>query len=86
VVGHWRGTPPDGLVEAPDLGNCRLLDWPRGTGGPIPTEMNPEVTLAVVSDARPLKTLLFAIVAPFAAIGLLATPLVFDAAKHALGI
>jgi hypothetical protein len=49
--------------------------------------MNPDFTVAVPSrPLPPLKTLLLAIVAPFAVIALMATPLVFDAARHAIGV
>jgi hypothetical protein len=48
--------------------------------------MNPDFTVAVPSrPLPPLKTLLAAILAPFVAIALMATPLVFDAARHTLG-
>jgi hypothetical protein len=50
--------------------------------------MNPDFTVVAVSgrSAPPVKMLLFAIAAPFAAIALMATPLVLDAVRHRLGL
>jgi hypothetical protein len=74
------------LVEDPDLGELYALDWPRGTGVSIPRMMNPDFTVAIPNrQLPPLKMLLLAIVAPFAAIALMATPLLFTAARQALG-
>jgi hypothetical protein len=50
--------------------------------------MNPDLSALAVSgrSAPPIKTLLLAIVAPFAAIALMAAPLVLDAARHSFGL
>jgi hypothetical protein len=79
--------PPTRVDEGPDLGELSAKGWPRGTAGPIPTRMNPDFTVIAVPSrpAPPLKTLLLAIVAPFVAIGLMATPLLFTAARQTLG-
>jgi hypothetical protein len=48
--------------------------------------MNPDFTVAIPNrQLPPLKMLLLAIVAPFAAIALMASPLLFTAARQALG-
>jgi hypothetical protein len=49
--------------------------------------MNPEIYGAAVSrPAPPIKTLLLAIMAPFAVITLMASPLLLDAVRQGLGI
>ncbi len=63
------------------------MGWPRGTAGSIPSEMNPDFTVAVPGRPQPpLKMLVLAILAPFVVIALMATPLMFDAARHGLGL
>jgi hypothetical protein len=49
--------------------------------------MNEDLTALAVSrrSVPPITTMLLAIVAPFAAIALMATPLVLDAARQAVG-
>jgi hypothetical protein len=49
-------------------------------------EMNQDMNVSTDTPASPLRALLLAIVAPFGAIALLATPLAFDALKHAAGL
>jgi len=49
-------------------------------------EMNQDLNVSTHVPASPLRTLLLAIVAPFGAIALLATPLAFDALKHVVGL
>jgi len=61
-------------------------DWPIGTGGPIPLAMyDSRITAEPVSLAPGKRTLLLAVLAPFGAIALLASPLLIDAARHAAG-
>jgi hypothetical protein len=52
--------------------NCRVI------------HSTPHADAAVA--APPKRTLVMAVLAPFAAIGLMASPLLFDAVKHALGV
>ena len=47
--------------------------------------MNPDFNVDTVTPAPPVRTLLLAVVAPFGAVALLATPLLLDALKHAVG-
>jgi hypothetical protein len=48
--------------------------------------MNPDFTVAVPGRPQPpLKMLLLAILAPFVAIALMASPLLFNAARQTLG-
>ena len=49
-------------------------------------EMNQDLNVSTHLPVSPLRTLLLAIVAPFGAIALLATPLAFDALKHVVGL
>ena len=48
--------------------------------------INEDLNVAAVKPAPPIRTMLLAVIAPFAAIALLATPLAFDALKHAAGL
>ena len=60
--------------------------WPIGTGGSIPLAMyESRLNVEPVSLAPGKRTLLLAVLAPFGAIALLASPLLIDAARHAAG-
>jgi hypothetical protein len=48
--------------------------------------MNQDLNVTTATAASPLRALLLAVVAPFGAIALLATPMAFDALKHLAGL
>jgi hypothetical protein len=48
--------------------------------------MNPDLNVDTVTPAPPLKCLLLAVVAPFGAVALLATPLLVTTLRHAVGL
>ena len=81
----WLGSP-----DAPTWGTVlleRCWRWPRGAGESIPLVMNDSQSLPRPERLAPAKgTLFLAVVAPFGAIALLASPLIIDAARHAAGI
>ncbi len=89
-AGRLTWDPLVGSQRTPDLGNChpnRPLTLAGRLGQPIPEGMyesqsnsNPE------SMAPGKRTLLLAVLAPFGAIALLASPLLIEAARHAAGI
>jgi hypothetical protein len=75
-----------GGSAAPALGKSSTFDSRHARGRSIPSVMDSsEMKVTSATPARSLGTLALAVVAPFGAIALLATPLIFDALTHAFG-